>query len=110
MKSGAAIALLCLAMTPAAQAAAPDAKSIAEVDSIFADWRLSAHVPGLVYGIVADGKLVHVKGLGLQDLDSRRKVTPDSLFRIASMSKAFTGLATRARYRSMRRPRPMSPR
>ena len=93
MKSGAAIALLCLAMTPAAQAAAPDAKSIAEVDSIFADWRLSAHVPGLVYGIVADGKLVHVKGLGLQDLDSRRKVTADSLFRIASMSKAFTALA-----------------
>ena len=93
MKFGAAIALLCLAITPAAQAAAPDAKSLAEVDRIFADWRLSAHVPGLVYGIVADGKLVHVKGLGVQDLDSGRKVNADSLFRIASMSKAFTALA-----------------
>jgi CubicO group peptidase (beta-lactamase class C family) len=93
MKFRAAIALFCLALTPAAQAAAPDAASLAEVDRIFADWRLSAHVPGLVYGVVADGRLVHVRGLGVQDLDSERPVTADSLFRIASMSKAFTALA-----------------
>ncbi|MET0338211.1 MAG: serine hydrolase domain-containing protein [Caulobacter sp.] len=60
---------------------------------MFADWRLSAHAPGLVYGVVADGKLVHVKGLGLQDIDSKAPITADSLFRIASMSKAFTALA-----------------
>jgi CubicO group peptidase (beta-lactamase class C family) len=93
MKLGAAIALLCLALAPPARAAAPDAAALAEVDRIFAEWRLSAHVPGLVYGIVADGRLVHVQGLGVQDLDSNRPVTADSLFRIASMSKAFTALA-----------------
>src|SRR5947209_18406301 len=79
------------AVAATASAIAPD--SLADIDKIFADWRLSAHVPGLVYGIVADGRLVHVRGLGVQDLASNRAVTPDTLFRIASMSKAFTALA-----------------
>jgi CubicO group peptidase (beta-lactamase class C family) len=77
----------------AAQAATPDAVALTEVDKIFADWRLSAHVPRLVYGIVADGKLVHLKSMGVQDTANNAPVTPDSLFRIASMSKAFTALA-----------------
>ncbi|ATQ43101.1 serine hydrolase domain-containing protein [Caulobacter mirabilis] len=93
MKFAAAFAALLLAAAPAAQAAAPDAKTLAEVDRIFADWGLSAHAPGMVWGVVADGKLVHVKGAGVQDLASRKPVGPESLFRIASMSKAFTGLA-----------------
>ncbi|MFZ5721647.1 MAG: serine hydrolase domain-containing protein [Pseudomonadota bacterium] len=87
------LACAVLAFAPAAHAATPDAETLAKVDRIFADWRLSAHAPGLVYGVVADGKLVHVKGLGVQDLDANTPVTPDTLFRIASMSKAFTALA-----------------
>ena len=63
-----------------------------EVDHIFADYALDSHIPGLVYGIVADGRLVYVRGLGVQDLESNRPVTPDTLFRIASMTKAFTAL------------------
>ena len=50
------------------------------------------HVPGLVYGIVAHGRLEYVKPFGVQDMDAKRPVTPDSLFRIASMTKAFTAL------------------
>ncbi len=51
------------------------------------------HIPGLVYGIVKDGRLVLVRGLGVQDVATRRPVTADTGFRIASMSKAFTALA-----------------
>ena len=61
-------------------------------DRVFADFRLDAHIPGLVYGIVADGELVHVGSFGVQDLESGRPVTADTLFRIASMTKAFTAL------------------
>jgi serine-type D-Ala-D-Ala carboxypeptidase/endopeptidase len=64
----------------------------APTDRIFEDFCLDAHIPGLVYGIVADGRLVHVGTFGVQDLESRRPVTPDTLFRIASMTKAFTAL------------------
>lgn len=84
---------LLLSTTTATLAAVPDKEALAEVDRIFADWQQAAHVPGLVYGIVADGKPVHVRSLGMQDIASKRPVTEDSLFRIASMSKAFTALA-----------------
>ena len=39
------------------------------------------------------GKLVAVKGQGVQDPATGKPVDADSLFRIASMSKAFTALA-----------------
>ena len=56
-------------------------------------YRLDAHIPGMVWGVVKDGKLVHVKGAGVQDIEAKRPVTPDTLFRIASMTKAFTALS-----------------
>ena len=68
------------------------AKAYAKVDEIFADYALDNHVPGVVYGVVAGGKLVYVRGIGVQDLESKRPVTADTLFRIASMTKAFTAL------------------
>ena len=70
----------------------PHAMAYADADRIFEDFILDAHVPGLVYGIVAGGALIHSKALGVQDLDTERPVTMDSLFRIASMTKVFTAL------------------
>src|SRR3546814_2482522 len=63
-----------------------------EIDTAFAKFQSDSHSPGLVYGIVADGRLVHVKALGVQDIEARRPVTADSLVSIASMTKAFTTL------------------
>ncbi|MFM9718939.1 serine hydrolase domain-containing protein, partial [Streptomyces galilaeus] len=59
---------------------------------MFARWMAENHVPGMVYGIVANGHLAYARGIGVQELDRRRPVTPDTLFRIASMTKAFTAL------------------
>ena len=92
------IAAALLALAAPSRAAPPDATVpgpavLAEVDRIFADWQVAAHVPGLVYGVVADGRVVAVHGFGVQDTATNAPVTPDSLFRIASMSKAFTALA-----------------
>lgn len=80
-----------IAQTPAA--AADIASLTAKTDAIFDGWAREQHVPGLVYGIVRDGRLIHVRGLGTQDQDAKRAVTADTRFRIASMSKAFTALA-----------------
>lgn len=106
MKHIVAIGLLALAATARAAPPRPAAPSpaapnpavlapatLAEVDRIFADWQVAAHVPGLVYGVVVDGRLVAVHGFGVQDTATNAPVTPDSRFRIASMSKAFTALA-----------------
>jgi D-alanyl-D-alanine-carboxypeptidase/D-alanyl-D-alanine-endopeptidase len=81
--------LLGLASIAQAQSATDPFES---TDRLFDAYRLDAHIPGLVYGVVQDGRLVHVKGFGIQDLESRRPVSADTLFRIASMTKAFTAL------------------
>jgi CubicO group peptidase (beta-lactamase class C family) len=87
------IAAFILLASSSNSMAAPDAATLAKVDKIFEDWRLAAHVPGLVYAIVMDGKLVVAKAQGVQDTGGNKPVTTNSLFRIASMSKAFTALA-----------------
>jgi CubicO group peptidase (beta-lactamase class C family) len=79
-----------LAVPPAA---AQEPAVLAEIDRTMEAYRLDAHIPGMVWGIVRDGRLVHVKGAGVQDVVAKRRVTADTLFRIASMSKAFTALA-----------------
>ena len=61
-------------------------------DRIVDEFRLDAHIPGIVYGIVENGRLVHVGTFGIQDTESARPVTADTLFRVASMTKAFTAL------------------
>jgi CubicO group peptidase (beta-lactamase class C family) len=43
--------------------------------------------------VIVDGELVHVSVAGVQDLQSNAAVTPDSVFRIASMTKSFTAMA-----------------
>ncbi|HEY1876347.1 MAG TPA: serine hydrolase domain-containing protein [Rhizomicrobium sp.] len=93
MKLHGIVALVMLTSSSHVMASPPDAGTLAKVDKVFDDWRLAAHVPGLVYGIVMDGNLVAVKGQGVQDTGGNKPVTADSLFRIASMSKAFTALA-----------------
>ncbi len=72
---------------------AQDAAVFAEIDRGMENYRRDAHIPGMVWGLVQGGRLVHVKGAGVQDIDTKRPVTADTLFRIASMTKAFTALA-----------------
>jgi D-alanyl-D-alanine-carboxypeptidase/D-alanyl-D-alanine-endopeptidase len=72
---------------------AQNADIYAEIDRRFDEYRLEAHAPGLMYGVVIDGRLVHVKGFGVQDIETNRPVTADTLFRIASMTKSFTALS-----------------
>jgi D-alanyl-D-alanine-carboxypeptidase/D-alanyl-D-alanine-endopeptidase len=86
----AALALQAGLTTIAHSQAASD--PFAVTDEIFDTYRLDQHVPGLIYGIVQGGQVVHLRAFGVQDLTSSRPVTADTLFRIASMTKAFTAL------------------
>jgi len=86
-------ALIHISSVDAADAPpSPEAEKFADIDRIFADYAVDSHIPGLVYGIVENGRLVYVRGIGVQDLESNRPVTAETLFRIASMTKAFTAL------------------
>ena len=48
---------------------------------------------GLAVGIVHRGELVYARGFGWADYATRRAVTPDTSFRIGSISKTFTAIA-----------------
>jgi CubicO group peptidase (beta-lactamase class C family) len=64
-----------------------------EMDRIFSGYAIEAHVPGMIWGIVVDGQLVHVGTSGVRDLTSKAPITSSTVFRIASMTKSFTALA-----------------
>jgi CubicO group peptidase (beta-lactamase class C family) len=64
-----------------------------EIDQIFQDYARVRKVPGMVWGVVIDGRLAHVGTAGVRDRGSNAPVTADTAFRIASMSKSFTVLA-----------------
>ncbi len=83
------------AQTPApVPAPAPSTllEAIPVIDAAFDRWQANAHAPGLVYGVVQDGRIIHLRTAGVRTVDGP-VVAPDTLFRIASMSKAFTALA-----------------
>lgn len=86
--------LIALAFLVAAPASATTVEEmIPTIDKIMGDYQQTAPQPGMVYGIVKDGRLIHARGFGVQDPATGTPVSPDSLFRIASMSKAFTAMA-----------------
>jgi CubicO group peptidase (beta-lactamase class C family) len=63
------------------------------VDQIFRDYMGAQRIPGMVWGVVIDGRLAHVGTAGVRDRSSNAPVMPDTAFRIASMTKSFTVLA-----------------
>lgn len=50
-------------------------------------------LPGIAVGIVVDQELVWAKGFGFADTEKRTRVTPQTLFRMASHTKLFTATA-----------------
>ena len=50
-------------------------------------------IPGAVVGVVIDGELAYAKGFGVSNIDKKTKPDEDTVFRIGSISKSFTGLA-----------------
>jgi CubicO group peptidase (beta-lactamase class C family) len=55
-------------------------------------------IPGMSAGIIQDGKIAYTKVSGVQNLDTKKPVTPDTIFCIASISKVFTATAVMQLY------------
>jgi CubicO group peptidase (beta-lactamase class C family) len=64
-----------------------------EIEGLFTGWVERQHMPGAVLGIIVDGELACLKAAGVRELKGRAAVTPDTVFRIASMTKSFTALS-----------------
>jgi CubicO group peptidase (beta-lactamase class C family) len=63
------------------------------VEALFKEHAEKRHYPGVAFGIVVDGRLIHSGAFGFADVSKRIGATAQSDFRIASMTKSITALA-----------------
>jgi len=87
---GLTLALVLPAPAQPSPAAPPD---LARLDAYIEKARAEWSVPGLAVAIVKDGKVVLAKGYGTKELGKSDPVDADTLFAIASNTKAFTAAA-----------------
>jgi CubicO group peptidase (beta-lactamase class C family) len=87
MPRAALLAFTLLFTAPPARAAEFDPKP---VDDVVAKAMTEFQVPGAAVVIVQDDRVVYLKGFGVREMGPGAKVTPDTVFAIASCTKAFT--------------------
>lgn len=62
-------------------------------DKLATDTMASWKIPGLAIAVVQNDRVVYMKAFGVKELVKADPVTPDTLFEIASTTKAFTATA-----------------
>jgi CubicO group peptidase (beta-lactamase class C family) len=63
------------------------------LEAVFARWARRERAPGIAWGLVRDGRLAAGGGIGTLRAGEEASPELDSVFRIASMTKSFTGAA-----------------
>lgn len=66
---------------------------VAQIDEYIQGQMAKQHIPGLSIAVVQDGKLIMEKGYGLASIETQAAVTPETVFRIGSVTKQFTASA-----------------
>ena len=66
---------------------------MASFDRMMRKFMEKHRVPGAALAVTDGGRLVYARGYGYADVATKEKVTPTSLFRIASLSKQITAVA-----------------
>lgn len=66
---------------------------LARVDAMMQRYIDDELIAGSVTLVARRGKVVHLSALGLADVEANRTMTPDTIFRIASMTKPITSVA-----------------
>jgi len=63
------------------------------VDSMVAKRMADTQTPGMAVAVVVDGRVVHINGYGIANLETQSRVTEKTVFNLASITKSFTALA-----------------
>jgi len=63
------------------------------IDAVMQNFIRAHGIPGVSIAITDQGRLVYARGFGYADVGQRERVQPESLFRIASISKPITAVA-----------------
>lgn len=65
----------------------------AEIDALVERTLKTFDVPGIAVAVIKDDKVIHAKGYGVRSLKTQQKVDENTLFGVASNSKAYTAAA-----------------
>jgi CubicO group peptidase (beta-lactamase class C family) len=68
-------------------------RALAYIDAAAREHLRSEDAPGLALAVVAGGRVIAARGLGVADLASSAPVTPETRFLAGSISKTFTAVA-----------------
>lgn len=64
-----------------------------QIDSVVEKTLSTFNVPGIAVSVIKDGKVIHLKGYGVRSIKTNQKVDENTLFGVASNTKAFTAAA-----------------
>ncbi len=64
-----------------------------QIDSVAEQTIRTFDVPGVAVAVIKDGKVIHAKGYGVRSIKTNLKVDENTLFGVASNTKAFTAAA-----------------
>jgi CubicO group peptidase (beta-lactamase class C family) len=75
-----------------------DAARLQRIDAHFARYVDDGRLPGWLILVSRAGRIVHLSACGWRDVESQAPLTPDTLFRIYSMTKPITAVAAMMLY------------
>ncbi|QJD80230.1 serine hydrolase [Spirosoma rhododendri] len=94
MKTVSLVTLLgCLCVWISTATAQVNPLTSAQIDTLAQRALTTFNVPGMAIAVIKDGNVVHRKGYGVRSLNTQQPVDENTLFGIASNSKAFTAAA-----------------
>jgi len=64
-----------------------------QIDSVAEKTLATFNVPGVAVAVIKDGKVIHSKGYGVRSIKTNQKVDENTLFGVASNTKAITAAA-----------------
>ncbi len=85
---------VCMSGVPAGKAQSEKEQSVfARIEKAALDELKQTNIPGAALAIVRGNKIIFAKGFGVSSVETGAPVTPDTLFRIGSVTKMFTATA-----------------
>ena len=86
------IFLFALLVAPFSNISSSERSLVKSIDNIFSGINFEAE-PACAVGVIKNNEYLFKRGYGLSNLEHKIPLTPDSVFRIGSISKQFTAMA-----------------
>ena len=74
------------------------AERLERIRPVMQDYVDKGNLPGFLTVVARRGKIVHFETIGMRDVENKKPIEPDTIFRIYSMSKPITSVAVMMLY------------